>query len=128
MILSDGDNTYPLEVATEMVRLLQTNDVVLGSRLKGSVEPSAMTKMNVVGNILLSAIARLLFNARIVTCARDCGISRRRGQVLGLSAQGFEIEADMFTESSRKRLSMPKSRFTTVHARAKPSSLQLGMV
>ena len=51
-ILSDGVDTYPLEVTTEMVPLLRTNDVVIGSRLKGSIEPGAMTKMNIVGNIL----------------------------------------------------------------------------
>lgn len=88
-----------------------------------------MTKMNVGGNILLCAIARLLFNARISDICT--GLRGYQGDVvkcLELSAQWFEVEADMFTESSRKRLSVPKSRFTTVHARAKPSSRQLGMV
>jgi len=88
-----------------MVRLLQTNDVVLGSRLKGSVEPGAMTTMSVVGNILLSAIARLLFNARFSDiCTRLWGYQGDAVKCLVLSAQGFEIEADMLTECMHKRL------------------------
>ena len=34
-IIVDGDDTYPIEMAIEMVRLLKENDVVIGSRLKG---------------------------------------------------------------------------------------------
>lgn len=49
VIVVDGVNTYLISVVTEMTRLLQANDVVIGSRLKGSVEPGAMTRLNVVG-------------------------------------------------------------------------------
>ena len=64
-IMVDGDDTYPIEMATEMTRLLQTHDVVIGSRLKGTIEPGAMTRLNVVGNVLLSLLARALFGAHI---------------------------------------------------------------
>ena len=33
-IMVDGDDTYPIELATEMTRLLKKYDVVIGSRLK----------------------------------------------------------------------------------------------
>jgi len=61
VIMVDGDDTYPIDVATEMVRLLQTHDVVVGSRLKGRIELGAMTWVNIVGNTLLTLLARLLF-------------------------------------------------------------------
>ena len=64
-IMVDGDDTYPIEMATEMTRLLKNYDVVIGSRLKGTIEPGAMTKLNVVGNVLLSLLAWALFGARI---------------------------------------------------------------
>ena len=64
-IMVDGDDTYPIEMATEMPRLLQTHDVVIGSRLKGTIEPGAMTRLNIVGNTLLSLLARALFSVHI---------------------------------------------------------------
>jgi dolichol-phosphate hexosyltransferase len=64
-IMIDGDDTYPIEQATKMTRLLQTHDVVIGSRLKGTIEPGAMTRLNVVGNTLLSLLAQALFGVHI---------------------------------------------------------------
>ena len=99
VIVSDGDNTYPLEVAPEMVRLLQTHEVVIGSRLKGSIEPGAMTRLNVFGNTLLTLLARSLFNSKISDLCT--GLWGYRGYVirnLELSAKGFAIEADVFAE------------------------------
>jgi glycosyltransferase involved in cell wall biosynthesis len=48
-IMVDGDNTYPIEMATEMTRLLKNNDVVIGSRLKDTIEPKAMTNSTLWG-------------------------------------------------------------------------------
>jgi len=98
-IMVDGDNTYPIEMATEMTRLLKTNDVVIGSRLKGIIESGAMTKLNVVGNNLLSLLAWMLFGERISDVCT--GFWGYRGDImrrLELAACGFEIEADMFAE------------------------------
>ncbi|MGA2885004.1 MAG: glycosyltransferase family 2 protein [Halobacteriota archaeon] len=105
VIIADGDNTYPVSVATEMLRLLQTNDVVIGSRLKGSIEPGAMTRLNVVGNILLTSLARLLFHAKISdVCTGLWGYRRDALRRLELAADGFEIEAEMFAECVSKGL------------------------
>jgi glycosyltransferase involved in cell wall biosynthesis len=104
-IMVDGDNTYPIEKATEMISLLKTNDVVIGSRLKGTIEPGAMTKLNVVGNALLSLLAWTLFGAQISDVCT--GFWAYRGEAirrLELAARGFEIEADMFAECVRKGL------------------------
>ncbi len=42
-IMVDGDDTYPIEMAIEMTRLLKNNDVVIGSRLNGTIKPGAKT-------------------------------------------------------------------------------------
>jgi glycosyltransferase involved in cell wall biosynthesis len=98
-IMVDGDDTYPIEMATEMTQLLQTNDVVIGSRLKGTIEPGAMTRLNVVGNTLLSLLARALFGVHISdVCTGFWGYRRDAVQRMELAARGFEIEADMFAE------------------------------
>jgi glycosyltransferase involved in cell wall biosynthesis len=99
VIISDGDDTYPLDVAQEIVRLLQTYDVVIGSRLRGNIEPGAMTQLNVVGNSLLTMLGQLLFKARVSDmCTGLWGYRGDAMRRLELSAQGFEIEADMFAE------------------------------
>jgi dolichol-phosphate mannosyltransferase len=101
----DGDDTYPIERATEMTRLLQTHDVVIGSRLRGTIEPGAMTKLNVVGNVCLSLLARALFGAHISdVCTGFWGYRFASLRRLELGARGFEIEADMFAECVRNRL------------------------
>ncbi len=104
-IMVDGDDTYPIDMATEMTRLLKQYDVVIGSRLKGTIEPGAMTTLNVVGNVLLSLLAWGLFGVRVSdVCtgfwAYRSGAIRR----LELAAPGFEIEADMFAECVRNGL------------------------
>ena len=104
-IMVDGDDTYPIEMATEMTRLLKTYDVVIGSRLKGTIEPGAMTRLNVVGNTLLSLLARALFGVHISdVCTGFWGYRSDAVRRLELAANGFEIEADMFAECVRKGL------------------------
>jgi dolichol-phosphate mannosyltransferase len=88
-----------------MLRLLQANDVIIGSRLKGTIEPGAMTRLNVVGNVLLSRLAQTLFDAPISdVCTGFWGYRSAAIQRLELAARGFEIEADMFVECVRKGL------------------------
>jgi len=104
-IMVDGDDTYPIEMATEMVRLLKKYDVVMGSRLNGIIEPGAMTHLNVVGNVLLSLLAWVLFGVRVSdVCTGFWGYRNDAIRRLKLTARGFEIEADMFAECVRKDL------------------------
>ena len=104
-IMVDGDNTYPIEMAPEMTRLLKTYDIVIGSRLKGTRAPGAMSRLNVVGNTMLSLLARALFSVPISdVCTGLWGYRRDALRCMSLSAIGFEIEADMFAECVRKGL------------------------
>jgi dolichol-phosphate mannosyltransferase len=101
-IMLDGDGTYPPERITDFLRLLQTCDVVLGSRLKGKIADGAMTRKNHFGNQVLTALARTLFKKEITDLCT--GFWGWRGYVIDrmeLVAQGFEIEADMFVECAR---------------------------
>jgi len=107
VIVVDGDNTYPISAATEMLRLLQTYDIVIGSRLKGTIEPGAMTRLNILGNNLLTLLARALFSVNITdVCTGLWGFRGDAISRLELEAEGFEIEADMYSECARKGLSI----------------------
>ncbi len=102
-VIVDGDNTYPLASITRMVDMLQTSDVVIGTRLNGVIEPGAMTRLNVLGNTLLTLLARFLFASDVSDLCT--GLWAYRGDVvqrLELDADGFEIEADMFAECALK--------------------------
>jgi len=131
VIVVDGDNTYPISVAAQMLRLLQTNDVVIGSRSKGSIEPGAMTRLNVVGNTLLSLLAKLLFNSKISdVCTGFWGYRGNAIRSLSLTADGFAIEADMFAECARNQLRMAEISITYSARResyAKLSALKDGL-
>jgi dolichol-phosphate mannosyltransferase len=129
-IMVDGDDTYPIEMAPEMTRLLQTHDVVIGSRLKGTIEPGAMTRLNVVGNTLLSLLARALFGVHISdVCTGFWGYNSDAIRHLDLDASGFEIEADMFAECVREGLSIAEIPITYRARKDQPklSSLKDGV-
>ncbi len=129
-IMVDGDDTYPVSAVSEMLGLLQSYDVVLGSRLTGTIQPGAMTNLNVAGNKLLSLLARALFGARISdVCTGLWGYRRDAIRCLQLSARGFEIEADMFAECVRKGLRIAEIPITYRARADKPklSSLRDGV-
>jgi dolichol-phosphate hexosyltransferase len=101
-IMIDGDGTYPPEQITNFVRLLHTFDVVIGSRLTGRIEDGAMTRTNLFGNRILTALARALFKKEITdVCSGFWGYRKLVIDRMDLVASGFEIEADMFVECAR---------------------------
>jgi glycosyltransferase involved in cell wall biosynthesis len=121
VIMVDGDGTYPIEVVSQMVRLLRTHDVVIGSRLKGTIEPGAMTRLNVLGNTLLSLLARILYDANISDlCTGLWGFRRDALQCLDLTAQGFELEADIFAEAVTRGLQIAEIPISYRARRGRP--------
>jgi len=103
LIMVDGDDTYPVEVVREMVQHLQTHDVVVGSRLNGTIEPGAMTRLNIVGNKLLTLLAHVLFQAKISDlCTGLWGFRSDAVRRFELAASGFELEADLLAECMLK--------------------------
>jgi dolichol-phosphate mannosyltransferase len=100
IVMLDADYTYPATYIPFMLEFLQDgHDVVLGSRLKGKMETRAMSKMNLVGNHILTGIANLLYGTRISDlCTGYWGFTRRVVNCLKLDAKGFELEAALFAE------------------------------
>jgi glycosyltransferase involved in cell wall biosynthesis len=130
VIMVDGDNTYPIEVVTEIIRLLKKYDVVIGSRLNGTIEPGAMSRLNVLGNTLLTLLARALFSINVTdVCTGLWGYRGDAIRRLELQARGFEIEADMFGECARNGLRIAEIpiHYRARADRAKLSSLRDGL-
>lgn len=104
IFMLDADFTYPATYIPEMLKILrQGSPVVLGSRLKGKWEKGAISRLNVVGNFLLTLIANILYQTKISDlCTGYWGL---RGEVipnLKLSADGFQFEAELFTQLSKQ--------------------------
>jgi dolichol-phosphate mannosyltransferase len=100
----DADYTYPATYIPEMLKILhQGSPVVVGSRLRGEREKGAMRRLNVIGNVLLTLIANVLYRTRISDlCTGYWGM---RGEVfaeLKLFAEGFQLEAEMYTQLAKK--------------------------
>ena len=104
VFMLDADFTYPAAHIPEMLELLEDgHDVVLGSRIRGYMEPGAMSRLNVVGNRLLALLANLLYGTRISDLCTGCwGFRREVIDGLELDARGFDLEAEMFAEVARK--------------------------
>ena len=103
IFMLDADYTYPATYIPEMLDLLQDgSNVVIGSRLKGKIEKGAMSRLNIIGNRLLTLMAKILYRGK--TSDLCTGFWGFRGEVLkdlNLSANGFDFEADLFIQISR---------------------------
>jgi len=104
VFMLDADFTYPSTYIPDTLELLEDKyDVVLGSRLKGNMEDGAMSRLNLVGNHLLAFLANLLYRGGISDmCTGYWGF---RGDVvknLNIDAIGFELEANMLIEATKK--------------------------
>ena len=61
-VMLDADGTYPADAIPRFVEALESGEeVVLGSRLWGSIADGAISDLNRLGNRLLSALASLLY-------------------------------------------------------------------
>jgi glycosyltransferase involved in cell wall biosynthesis len=104
LFMLDADDTYPAEKIPDMLRLMENNvyDVMLGSRLAGSIEPGAMSRLNYIGNVVLTETANLLYeNERPITdvCTGFWGFDRDAVEHLtSLSAKNFEVEAEIYAK------------------------------
>lgn len=104
LFLLDGDATYPAVHIPEMLTVLENgNDVVLGSRLAGTRAPGSISRFNVIGNRLLTILARALFGTPTTDlCTGFWGFRGTVPPSLNLTARGFNIEAEMYAEVVRR--------------------------
>src|SRR3989442_5601716 len=104
VVLLDSDGNYPPEIIPDIVgKLGAGSPVVIGSRLRGSINDGAMSMANRIGNRMLSWLASFLFATPISdVCSGMWGFVSDRLRTLGLTATGFELEADLFAECALK--------------------------
>ncbi len=108
VFMLDADCTYPAVYITDMMdKLNQGYDVVIGSRLKGDRAKGSISRLNIVGNHLLTLMARLLYFRGVSDlCTGYWGFKGEIIPELDLSAEGFNLEADLFSQIAKRSYKM----------------------
>jgi dolichol-phosphate mannosyltransferase len=97
LIMLDADATYSPEDLPRFIDSLSENEVVWGSRMRGKIAKRAMSRTNRLGNWLLSAFASIVFLKRTSDlCTGYWGFRISVLETLDLTAEGFNLEADLF--------------------------------
>jgi glycosyltransferase involved in cell wall biosynthesis len=103
VVMGDADLSYDFGAVPELVRELERgNDLVMGSRFRGRIEPGAMPFLHRrLGNPVLSALGRLFF--RIEVSDFHCGLrafKRDAIERLGLVTTGMEFASEMIVKAA----------------------------
>jgi Glycosyl transferase family 2 len=107
IVMTDGDGSYDLSRVPEFVaRLRNGDDLVIGSRFKGSMESGAMPwSHRWIGNPMLTGMLNLLFRGNVSDA--HCGLRALRREVLprlDLSATGMEFASEMVIKGAKRGL------------------------
>jgi hypothetical protein len=103
IIMGDSDDSYDFsQLEPFVLSLREGNDLVMGNRFSGGIEPGAMPPLHrYLGNPVLTGIGRLFFDSPI----RDfhCGLRgfvRLKIEALGLRATGMEFASEMVVKAA----------------------------
>ncbi len=107
IVMGDADATYDFREALPMLRALREgHDLVIGSRLRGRIEPGAMPPLHrYLGTPVLTWLQRLFFGLRISDC--NCGLrafTREAFDRMELVSGGMEFASEMLIKSAKLKL------------------------
>ena len=109
LYMLDADGTYDPVNILAMHYLLSRDfcDVMIGSRINRMLEKGAMSYRNIFGNVMLTLLANILYKERTSDlCTGLWGFNRKALDCIKLTADGFDIEANLFTEINRNKLKL----------------------
>jgi len=109
VVIGDADESYDfMQIDRFVERLRQGYDFVMGTRLKGQIEPGAMPDMHrYLGTPVLTFIMNFLFGTTFSDC--NCGIrgfSREAFCRLGMHTTGMEWASETMIKASLLKLKM----------------------
>ncbi|MGH3111165.1 MAG: glycosyltransferase family 2 protein [Gaiellaceae bacterium] len=109
VVMGDGDETYPLaDLGPFVDRLDQGDDLVIGSRFRGTIHGDAMPKLNrFVGNPMLTGLLNVLFGVKVSDA--HCGMRAVRRDALAsldLHSTGMEFASEMVFKAYRRELAV----------------------
>jgi Glycosyl transferase family 2 len=103
VLMADGDQSYDLSLLPRFVDAARTGEhFVIGSRLRGHVEPGAMPPLHqYLGTPVLTWLLNRLFGTRISDC--NCGmrcVERETFFRLGVISPGMEFASEMVVKAA----------------------------
>ena len=109
VVMADADDTYPLDELVQFVDgLAGGEDLVIGSRFKGTIHGDAMPFLNrFVGNPILTGLLNVLFGVKVSDA--HCGMRAVRRDalpVLDLHSTGMEFASEMVFKAYRRGLAV----------------------
>lgn len=125
-VIVDGDATYDVLELENLIRpiLKGEADMVVGSRLKGTIEKGSIPAMNKLGNQLFNFLINFFFNGEITDSQSGFrAISRKAIQKISLSSKGFEVETEMTIKALKQGLKIREVPITYTRRRGSPSKL-----
>lgn len=126
IVIGDADNTYDfLEIPGLLEPLNAGADMVLGSRLRGTILPGAMpTLHHYIGNPLLTWLLNRVFHTHISDSHSGFRAIRRDAlERLPLKTGGMEFASEMIIEAAIAGMRIEEVPIT-YHPRRSPSKLQ----
>ncbi len=97
IIMADADESYDLSDLQRFVDGLRAgDDLVMGSRRHGRIEPGAMPRLHRIGNSVLSGILKLFFRGRVSD--PHCGMrafTKGAFEQMRLTSSGMELASEM---------------------------------
>lgn len=103
--MMDADGTYPPILIPEICEDLGQYQVVMGSRLRGRISKGSMSRVNYLGNYILSMFASLVNLKRTTdVCTGLWGFRAEILQQIVPNSNGFTVEAELFTRICRNKL------------------------
>ncbi|HWQ66363.1 MAG TPA: glycosyltransferase [Methanospirillum sp.] len=126
LVIGDADNTYDFSIIPELIKPIQQGraDMVIGSRLKGTILPDSMPALHqYIGNPLLTFLLNKSFGTRFSDCHSGMrAITREAYDHLSLHTGGMEYASEMMIEAGRKKLKVAEIPIT-YYPRNSPSKL-----
>jgi glycosyltransferase involved in cell wall biosynthesis len=109
VVMGDADDTYPMDELDGFVKRLEGgDDLVIGSRFKGTIHGDAMPFLNrFVGNPVLTGMLNVLFGVKVSDA--HCGMRAVRREalpVLDLHSTGMEFASEMVFKAYRRELAV----------------------
>lgn len=126
---ADGQDD-PADIPALLVAIDTGADLVVGSRFRGAFQPGAITPVNRIGNLALTAALNLLHGARLSdTQAGFRAIRRALWQRLPLRAAGYEVETEVLVralQAGARVVEVPVTRRPREHGRSALHGLRDG--
>jgi len=114
IFMGDADTTYDFGALPRfLARIDGGADLVMGTRLRGRIEPGAMARHRRVGGVLLTGMLNLLFRTGVSDA--HCGLrmlTRSAFERMDLRSTGMEFATEMVIQAKRAGLRIEEQPIT----------------